>query len=456
MAIADDKLKNFFNKQKVGAFSALTQKGKAIVSPIKSETITDTQIHKSSDEKENLNNPLANDSFSVSKYTQTESTDSNILIEKSIKTITYPRIDKPLAINKQSVSEPLELREHTVVSSLADQKQPVSISKANSERFVSKPEAEPLADSLANEKFNMNLPVSEIDIHLSVFSAKERDLLNLIFWQCHNNCSLISPSISTEEIRNELKISPERVRNLIFRIIKKGGVESVMYKSGQNACRVFRLSRFLYQNLLNDLHRKQMKFTNTLANSLAEPLASNTYSSNFNNITTTNEIDSFDENLDWAKIDIEPLQEIGFTRNHLKQLCEKKLNTPEAIQESIYHFAYGIKNSPKTAAYQEPLTVLMGVLRKGQVWIESKYESPKIIALKQIAEAKKREKEQRDKIMDEIVEVEYPEWRRKLTDERLNQIVPKGVKENDYTGAQIDEYLKKHFKDKILAEEYMN
>src|SRR5580693_3100432 len=128
----------------------------------------------------------------------------------------------------------------------------VSDTLAKSMHTVSEPYHQPLANPLAN--------TTEIHIDdLMLFSKKERELLSLVFWQCRNNGTLVSPPITTEEIRNTLKITADRVRNLIFRIIKKGGLKIVKHKNGQTAYRVFELPKSVYQAMIdfqnNTVHR---------------------------------------------------------------------------------------------------------------------------------------------------------------------------------------------------------
>jgi len=50
--------------------------------------------------------------------------------------------------------------------------------------------------------------------------------------------------------------------------------------------------------------------------------------------------------------------------------------------------------------------------------------SPKELALRQILEEKRKQKEQHDAMVKELVDLEFPEWRKKLTDEQVKQIVP--------------------------------
>ncbi len=384
MAIADDRLKNFFSSQKVGVFDAL-KKGPA---PIKKMHSIDRPQHTIISDK-NIN-------------------DASVIREQIVS--------DPLAIQQQAVSTPLPLSEL-----------PVSVSLAYDKQTVSNPVAIPLA---------INNP---LDIDWNVFSAKEKDLLKLIFEQCSNNCSLISPAISTEEIRNALNISPERVRNLIFRIVKKGGVTIKQHKSGQNAFRKFELSKSLYQAIIDE-QSYELKKAHT---SLANPLAASSHISNSIYINKT--ITDLPE--EWKKINYEELIPLGFSETQLHQLFAGKFTTPEIVQESINHFAYGFQNNEKTKAYIEPLNVFMGVLRKGQRWCEANYISPQEKALKQLIEDKKEQKEKQEKMVKELAELEFPEWRKNLSEEEIKLIVPKNI----VNMALAEPTLRLHFLEKVLT-----
>lgn len=169
------------------------------------------------------------------------------------------------------------------------------------------------------------------------------------------------------------------------------------------------------------------------------------YSSSFNNknITTT----SLPE--EWKKIDFEVLSQIGFGEMQLKQLFESGKTDPLIVQESINHFAYGLQNSDKVKAYGSPLNVLMGVLRKGQAWREANYVSPKEQALQQILDEKRKKKEKLDSMVNELVELEFPEWRKKLSEDDIKQIVPIDVY-NTKMSAAIQASLRTHFIDHVV------
>jgi len=148
------------------------------------------------------------------------------------------------------------------------------------------------------------------------------------------------------------------------------------------------------------------------------------YSSS-NNITTIKKEKGL-PNL-WEIINITPLKDLGFAKNHLKQLVDK--NTVDIVQESIYHFAYGLShNKKKFDNYSDPLNVFMGVLRKGEGWFEANYQSPQEIAQKKLLEQKKAARGRREKIAKEMYQLAFSEWEASLPKEELETLVPEKPK----------------------------
>jgi hypothetical protein len=431
VAIADDRLKQFFSKQKVGAFDALKQPTKVIAA----------QNNPSHKLQEKNSPPASNQEVALpvesSSTTQTLSDDSShASLIKTTTSVLQNEIDQ---VVQESTNNPLANREHTVSESLANREPAVSAPLAISKHPVSHSLSQALAKPLAKTE--------EIQfIDLRVFSKKERDLLTLIFWQCHNNCSLISPPISTEEIRDTLKISAERVRNLIFRISKKGGIKVTQHKSGQNAYREFELPKSLYQWMIDHSNNRAAILPDPLAAPLANPLAPTIYSSSnlLNNNKTTTSLPE-----EWKEINFQALCSLGFSETQLKQLYETKITNPQVVQESINHFAYSIEHNEKTKSYSEPLNVFMGVVRKGQKWNEPNYISPQDLALKQMLEEKKKEKERREMMIKELIDLDFPAWRDKLTESQIKLIVPESVLRTRMSAA-ITASLRTHYAEKIV------
>ncbi|MCE3237376.1 MAG: hypothetical protein K0R24_357 [Gammaproteobacteria bacterium] len=422
MATTNNRLEQFFLKHKRNAFNALARSNKWATSKKEAAYALSDQKRCSlqstlKERAKNLIHSLTPPSFiPIVVAAQTplkQGRKKNELVQK--------KRNKSLENRAQFVSKSLKLRKQTVSLPLANCKQIVS---------------DPLENPLAKKE-------EKVFTDLRDFSEKERSLLTLIFWQCHHNGSLFSPPISTEEICHTLKISVERARNLIFRITQKGGVKVTQRKSGQNAYRVFELPKSLYQWMIDQQNNRGVRLPEPLANPLANSLYSN---SSLINKKTTNSLPE-----DWKKINYEPLVEFGFSETQLQQLYETHATMPEIIQESIHHFAYGLEYNEKTKAYKkkDPLNVLMGVLRKGQSWNEANYISKKELALKKILEEKKKEKERYNLMIKELVDIEFPMWRKKLSPSEIRLIVPEETLRVNLAPA-ITACLRIHYLEKIL------
>lgn len=166
------------------------------------------------------------------------------------------------------------------------------------------------------------------------------------------------------------------------------------------------------------------------------------YSSS-NNINTTTVLPS-----EWKKINFVPLESIGFSEQHLQDIYSSNICDPVVVQESIYHFAFGLEEG-RHKQYDSPLKVFIGRLRKGNAWIESNYESPKDKALRKLIEHKKSEKEKRDLMLKELIELEFPSWRKTLAQDEIKKIVPDEILKANLAPA-ITASLRTYFIDNIL------
>lgn len=183
-------------------------------------------------------------------------------------------------------------------------------------------------------------------------------------------------------------------------------------------------------------------------NEMGNELDNNSYyssSSSNNNINTTTTVlpDS------WKIINFESLQPIGFSQTQLRQLFDSKMTEPAIIQDSINKFAFSLEHNEKTKAYPDPLNILMGVLRKGHRWNEPNYIAPKELALQQLLEEKRKQKEKHDKLIKEYLELEFPDWRRKLTADQIKQIVPAEILKANLAPA-ITAALRTYFIENVL------
>ena len=152
---------------------------------------------------------------------------------------------------------------------------------------------------------------------------------------------------------------------------------------------------------------------------------------------------------DW-EINIEPLKEYGLNMGHIKDIMDFKLLDIAVVQESIYHFAYALET--KKEQYDDPIRVFVGRLCKGKGWFETSYVSEQDRALKQLVLIKKQEKKERDKIINELVEIEYEDWKEEMTEaekQKIENNFPKEAK----TGHSVVKnfYWKEYFAKEIIV-----
>ena len=153
-------------------------------------------------------------------------------------------------------------------------------------------------------------------------------------------------------------------------------------------------------------------------------------------------------NVGWNEINTDLLSEIGFNQKHILQL--RNYSSPQIVQESIRHFAFGLQNNAKTKAYKDPVAVLVGVLRKGEAWIESAYKSPQEIAMEKLLAQKKTENTRLQQLEENLQNEYFVDWGKKLTEEQIKTMVgenmtgPKSLQEKAKKGL-----LKEYFDTKI-------
>ena len=126
---------------------------------------------------------------------------------------------------------------------------------------------------------------------------------------------------------------------------------------------------------------------------------------------------------EWQRINYHLLDDLHFKEHHLVSLYKLNILESETVQESINHFAYGMKNNPENyTKYTDPLKVFIGRLRKGEQWTESTYRSPKEIAIEELKEKRKEEKkkisDETCKLVDGLEQESYQKWFYSLKEER--------------------------------------
>ena len=303
---------------------------------------------------------------------------------------------EPLATNTESVSKPLATSDQI----------PQSVSKQKIKALAKREQS--VSKALANTE--LSTPI--------ILTGKEKDLAQFIYEHCKNIGAFETNEITSEELIEYLNISANRLRNLVIRLTKKKIISVINLKNGRSSWRQFSLSKNVFnQFAFNDsvskaLAKREQSVSKALAEPLAEPLAAAYSSSNIlNNITTTIELSE-----DWKQVNFDTLRHIGFSESHVKQLSS--LTTPEKLQASINAFAFGLQNNGLAKDYEKSaLNTLIGVLRKGNDWVEPAYKSPEELLEEKLQKARESKLSQEKALIErkkqfeqELIDIALEEW----------------------------------------------
>ncbi|MBP9722624.1 MAG: hypothetical protein KBD64_05640 [Gammaproteobacteria bacterium] len=441
MAISDNKINNFFSKHKVGSLSSLKEKKDDKVLHHKNDSYVDNNLPVDLNllaSAVEINTSIEKSLIKTNNISSDPVTSSKKPIINNEKTatgtanISEQNVSNSLASSYQHVSKSLATSEQNVSNSLASSYQHVSKSLAIGEQNVSKT----LAQSLA--KFN-ELEASNNSNILTIYSNKEIELLYIIYEKCALNCEQVC-TVYSQELTNRLGVSTNRVRNLFSRIIKKGEVTVLNNKRGLNALRIVGISNILYKNL-HEMH----------GTSLANSLATTSYSSSSNINTTTTKT-----NIENEIIDISLLSEYGFVDEHKSQLLrmtsENNPLNPEVIQNSINYFYYDLKyNNKEKEIKKTPVQFFMGIMRNEKIYNPPKnYKSQSEIAMDIILNQKTEELERFNKKIEALKKAQCDEWLENLDSEEKLLILSTKTKEHNHTPEIA--FLKIHYSNNIWPE----
>ena len=257
--------------------------------------------------------------------------------------------------------------------------------------------------------------------------SKLSDNEKKVFFCVVNLCAIKSELSTGEIMGNEFNALVGTTRNgretAIKRLSKKGLVKREKGKRGAKGTLRLSVSELIKIEALNYLtiqkSREELAYQNQPP---PEKQVSKKNKTNEAIKIMSNQKDPLPE--DWMSINIEPLTEIGLSLAQLQQLYTKSLNTPPIIQESIYQFSFALEQNSKVKKYEAPLNVLMGVLRKGQAWIEPHYQAPQEIAQEQLLKEKEKKIERMQALEKKAYQLALEEWQITLTPEQINEIAP--------------------------------
>jgi hypothetical protein len=290
-----------------------------------------------------------------------------------------------------------------------------------------------------------------IDKLVKKLGGNEQKVFLYVIEICIAKGSLSTGEMPGKTIMSAVGTTRNGMETALKRLRKKGLILREKGKTGKNGLINITISDAVKSEAIKYMHGYQFEREifnqGSIGVQINQPnkvhlgFKNSVYSSNNKNITT-----ALPE--DWKKINFTPLESIGFSEQHLLDIYSANSCDPTVIQESIYHFAFGLEEG-RHKQYDSPLKVFIGTLRKGKAWIESNYESPKEKALRELVTRKKAEKEKWDSMIKELVDIDFPEWRKKLTPDDIKQIVPPETLKANLAPA-ITAALRIHYVDNIL------
>jgi len=298
---------------------------------------------------------------------------------------------------------------------------------------------------------------------LSSLSGLPRKVILAIYQNCKMSGSNTTSEITLDHLSSIVGCNKNCIKTTINRLRKKGFLYTIEYKTGRGGWVIYRLSQFIYLDILKNegliLHDSLL---NNEANKwktqpITQPITDH-YSSGSNIYkTTTNSKTQINVQLpmEWQNINIEPLKEISFSENHLKQLALLPTLSPEIVQNSINAFAFDLeKNGKRKNINGDPINFFMGIFRtKGGYTPPSNYETPqeRFMRLWKEKMGERNTESKRVEIEEEVFNLSFNDWFKKFTNEQKMEFLPKNLRINNpvLDNHQAKERAIQHFKKEI-------
>lgn len=329
-------------------------------------------------------------------------------------------------------------KEHQDNIGITVKKQP-----ANNQRTIK----QPLNNELNNVTDN-NDEITNLTYAIKKLSGIQKDIFQFVIEVCSARGALDTGILLSSELAHAANCSTGSAKTSLIRLIEKNLIIRLEGKASRGGHMILGVTK----NIQVASYHAQQALYNPLKKKVSDNFTDNNSNNSLSPISSSNKIINTTTNLlseDWKKINFEPLVHIGFSETQLFQLHSSNMSAPEIVQDAIYKFAYSLKHNEKVQAYNDPLNVLMGVLRKGQRWNEPNYISEKELALKELIAEKRKQKETYDAMINDLFELEFPEWKKKLTPDEIAEIVPEETRNSNFSGA-IQASLRTYFIEEIL------
>ncbi len=276
-------------------------------------------------------------------------------------------------------------------------------------------------------------------------SGHQKKLFLFIVERCFSRGLLSTGAITSDTLVDVMNTSLKMIKTTIQRLVLKSLVIRERGKTGRGGFYSFAITE--------SIRNAALEYKRLIS---SEQALSNNQKSIRNQLEIIDSTNIFSENAgtgnkglpnEWNDIDIEPLEDIGFTKEHIMQLFKLDNLDPGVIQNSIYHFAHDIQYNNKKVEIKKtsPLGYFMGILRKtGLYTAPNNYESPKARQMRIYYEQQKAEEEKIKAIEDKLIDIHFKEWENHLNDDEKKTLLPEEVRSSAYQAIRTS-YLRKYF-----------
>lgn len=297
------------------------------------------------------------------------------------------------------------------------------------------------SSSKTNSKESLNFSFSSL-------TGIQRLLTLCVYEICKQTQEIITPPLTLEFLSKVCLSKGLSIKKSLQRLEEKTVIFRKEFKSGRGGWSRYSLKNAIFQEVLHyeakglldiDLIQQNLKSETKWRQTgdkvgtkpRTQPETSLPSSSSYINInkTTTTELSparvpALPEL--WQGIDFSSLAEFGFGETHLLQLHEKGGLEPQAIQDSIYHFAHDLKHNDKRSGIKGPvINFFMGILLRGYPYARPEnYVSQEELSMRAYLDAKNQERKRLEEMQQRLFEPEFQSWYNALSSEELNLLVP--------------------------------
>jgi predicted DNA-binding transcriptional regulator len=252
-----------------------------------------------------------------------------------------------------------------------------------------------------------------------------------------SNPDKITPQMTQTEIMKTLQISKDSARTGLRFLLKTGVVKRVHFQIGKGGWSQYQLK----ESLMIEIKKAYQKGS-------IDPLnykGSNSSSSYINTTTEDKPLLAVDNSLSqlWESIDLSALAKIGFTKEHLHQLENKRTLTPQIVQDSIDAFAFDLQYNDKAKSLKTtPINFFMGILRNVGVYNPPEnYESPQDKAMKGYVAQQKAQIERKQTLEAEAFQLAFHAWLRALPESEKEIILLPEIKKAQAKRDQVEVHV---------------